>query len=213
MSFQTVPPEVHENIALAVATNPLIGLPVNLPSFISLSRDTYNALAFDKNPYLYARIFAAKFDLSAAKRRLGKDTLSAQVLANELVKRCRLLKHLSSMTLARMVKQNPSDEYEINEMLWTAFFMVLENQGLNVAQLRSAHIAVWLNAYWFDDAGSSGAIHSLQIDKWPFPGLGASLSSINSRRCSPHLALAMWLLWFFFDPGENRSVRRRVRSY
>lgn len=206
MSFGAVPPEVLEHIAFFVATDPLLGPPVFLPTFISLSRRTYDTLAFDKNPLLYSRICAAKFDLVAPTRRLGKELMTAPALANELKKRFLTLKRLRSLALTHTVGLNFEEERIINETLWTMFLMVLEDDGRNISQLRHAQAADWLIAYWFDEAGTSGAVHLLQIDEWPASGLGAPVNSISSHRCSPHLTLAMWLLWFFLDPGKRLSA-------
>lgn len=201
MSFDDIPHDVLEHIAFFTAIDPLLGPPTGLLNFVSLSKRTYDTLAFNKNPLLYARICAAKFDLDAPVRRLGKNALTASALANEFVKRCIVLKRLRSHALVHEVNPTFEDEQTLNETLWTAYLMVLEDGGRNVSQLRNACISDWLTAYWFDEAGSSGAVHSLQIDEWPASGLGASVNSLGWYRCRPHLTLSMWLFWFFFDPG------------
>lgn len=203
MAFSDIPPDILELIAFFVAINPLLGPPSELLSFISLSKFTYDSLSLRKNPSLYARICAVKFDLDAPLRRLGKAAMLPQALANELVKRCIVLKRFKATSMAHIINPMPEEEETLNEMLWTAFFMVLENDGRNVIQLRNSGVAGWLNAYWFDTAGSSHAMSLLQDDEWPALGLGSPRNSISPYRCSQHLTLAMWLLWFFFEPGKQ----------
>ncbi|KAI5119261.1 hypothetical protein M0805_007264 [Coniferiporia weirii] len=201
MSLDTVPPEILEHIAFFAATEPLLGPPAVLPVLLALDRSTHAALALATNPLLYARICAAKFDLTAPARRLAAraDALAAPVLAAELVKRCRVLKRLRSLVGARAAP-SPENGRDLDELLWTVFLMVLEDDGCNAAQLRVyARAGEWLRVYWFDDAGASGAMLALQHDRWPVFGLGAASTAGSTRGARD--ALAMWLLWFFLEPA------------
>ncbi|THH07596.1 hypothetical protein EW145_g3269 [Phellinidium pouzarii] len=218
-SLDTVPLELLEHIAFLAAIHPLLGPPSALHSLLVVNRSVHAALALDRNPLLYARICAAKFDLAAPARRLGFSALRAPILAAELVKRCRVLKRLRALDGARLTSPSPyyddarehrstntsANESEsidtIDELLSTAYLMVLEDEGRNAAQLRSyAHADKWLCVYWFDDVGASGAMRSLQQDRWPVPGLGAVNGVYAARGAHVNHALAMWLLWFFFEP-------------
>ena len=108
---------------------------------LTVSRAVYAAIDRSTNPHLYARIFNNMFDLNALSRRLGqlnaKETtgsmLSAHVLADELVRRCRVMTRLRTSYLAHSDdgsrafstadEQDGHDELE--EMLSVAFVMTL----------------------------------------------------------------------------------------
>ncbi|KAH9017595.1 hypothetical protein EDB84DRAFT_1628480 [Lactarius hengduanensis] len=71
----------------------------------------------------------------------------------------------------------------LNNMLWTAYLMMVENDGLNERQLHEyARVDGWLRAFWFEEGGASCARLAIRDDAWP-PN--------NDFR-----AVTMWLLWF-----------------
>jgi hypothetical protein len=78
----------------------------------------------------------------------------------------------------------------LHEMLWTAYVMMLENDGKNERQLREyAHLDDWLRAFWFAEDGASFARLELVGNSWP-----------------PYNDLAdvtMWLFWFLLKPGAS----------
>jgi hypothetical protein len=78
----------------------------------------------------------------------------------------------------------------LHEMLWTAYVMMLENDGKNERQLREyAHLDDWLRAFWFAEDGASFARLELGDNSWP-----------------PYNDLAdvtMWLFWFLLKPGAS----------
>jgi hypothetical protein len=93
----------------------------------------------------------------------------------------------------------------LHEMLWTAYVMMLENDGKNERQLRGyAHLDDWLRAFWFAKDGASFARFEIgRNNAWP-----------------PYNDLAdvtMWLFWFLLRPGASPffSVlcRDRVFTY
>jgi hypothetical protein len=78
----------------------------------------------------------------------------------------------------------------LHEMLWTAYVMMLENDGKNERQLREyAHLDDWLRAFWFAEDGASFARLEIGDNSWP-----------------PYNDLAdvtMWLFWFLLKPGAS----------
>lgn len=80
----------------------------------------------------------------------------------------------------------------LHEMLWTAYVMMLENDGKNERQLREyAHLDDWLRKFWFAEDGASFARLEIRGNSWP-----------------PYNDLAdvtMWLFWFLLRPGASPS--------
>jgi hypothetical protein len=79
----------------------------------------------------------------------------------------------------------------LHEMLWTAYVMMLENDGKNERQLREyAHLDDWLRTFWFAEDGASFARLEIRDNSWP-----------------PYNDLAdvtMWLFWFLLKPGASQ---------
>ena len=217
--LDTLPPDVLEHIAYHASTHKLLGPPSDLITLITLCRSTSATLRRSANPHLYARIFAAKFDLTAPRRRLShlfgtdaQSVLSVTALADELVRRFTVLKRLRAEKYARTIhsdvgtthnihafdvsSSNTKAEKRLDELLWVAFLMVLEDEGRNVAQLLDARVEAWLAVFWFDPQGASGAARILSANCWPL----APIQSFNER-LKMRQAFAMWLFWFFLDPG------------
>lgn len=191
-SLDTIPGEILEHIAFLSGTQDFLGPPSSLPVLLSLNRSTNSALSSTSNPHLYARIFASKFDLAAPLRRLGPSALTVTALASELRSRCSVLKRIRNTVdcLMRRPPLLPNELETLDDTLWVAYFMMLENDGKNARQLRDyARIDNWLGKYWFHPDGASSAYMALETSRWP----------INDNRA----ALAMWLFWFFFDPGTS----------
>ena len=212
--FDSIPQEVLENIAFyAVASSPL-GPPRELPPLLLVNRRLHAALAGASNPHLHARIFAAKFDTAALVRRLGPGAGTARKLAAELRRRCVQLARLrarigctvgafagagqNKKSVANAdgkggeAEAGMTDEgmRALHEMLWTAYVMMLENDGMNERQLREyARLDGWLRAFWFADDGASFARLEIRDNAWP-----------------PYNDLAdvtMWLFWFLLRPGAS----------
>ena len=176
-----LPLEVLEDIALRVVTEDTSLAPLsNLIPLLLLDRETNKFLSFDSNHPLYARIYAAKFDTKATTRRLGKARLTAQGLAEELKIR---YTHLRAI-------RNLSTELELIEpAIWTAFVMMLENDGKNEELLlEHAQITHWLKHYWV--AISS----SLEGEGWPPDNL--------------FHAVCMWLLCSFYPRGVQQTLNK-----
>lgn len=76
----------------------------------------------------------------------------------------------------------------MHEMLWTAYLMMLENDGKNERQLREyARVDLWLRKFWFAEEGASCAQIAIRDNAWP-PNNDLS-------------AVTMWLFWFLLRPG------------
>lgn len=185
-SLGMVPQEVLEHIAFFAATDGVLGPPAGIIPLLALNRATNDALSFKNNPTLYARIFSEKYDDGAPLRRLGVAQLPATALAEELQRRSVVLKRIR----ARLDSRASSTDRHLGRVLWTAYLMVLENDGKNERQLLEyAQIREWLKEYLFDPAGASNIVKTIDVaDKW----------ITNSEQ----LSLALWLFWYLLNPGK-----------
>ncbi|KAF8626660.1 hypothetical protein AX15_004751 [Amanita polypyramis BW_CC] len=199
--LDAIPHEVLEHIAFHAANGDFLGPPSGLIPLISLNRRTYTQLSLASNVHLYAKIFAAKFDTAAAKRRLGPERTVANVLALELQRRCFYLKRLRAQVDARYT--DASSDSVLQDLLFHVYLMMLENDGKNERQLREyGRIEPWLKIYWFDESGSSLATSSIHMEKWP----------VNDT----NLSIAMWLHWFFVkldDLDDTVSMMHVLRVF
>ena len=192
-TLDTVPQEVLEHIAFYLFTHQFLGPPSALLSLVMTNRRIHSQLSVTSTPHVYARVFAHKFDIAPAIRRLGPDRTTPCILARELQVRCFLLKRMR-MRLDSIVQTSAldNDAFSLQELLFHAYLMMLENEGKNEKQLREyAGVEGWLREYWFTEKGASRAIPFLNTDRW-LPE-------------SPEVALAMWLFWFLLRPGISTS--------
>ena len=176
-----LPLEVLEDVAFWVATEDTsIASLSNLIPLLLLDRETSEFLSFDSNHPLYARIYATKFDTKATTRRFGKARLTARGLAEELKKRC---VHL------RAVRAASSEPELIEPAIWTAFVMMLENDGKNERLLlEHAQITHWLMQRWLDIS------NTLEGDGWPSSNLFHTI--------------CMWLLCNFYPKGVQQTFNQ-----
>ena len=196
ISLDNVPNEILEHIAYFSGTSPLLGPPSTISTLLTLNRNINSVLSPSRNPHVYARIFAAKFDTSALFRRFGAAEISAQTLAKLLKERCTILKRVRARTdclrgraeFAVDEHARGTEEGMLDEILLTCYKMMLENDGRNEQQLRHFGLYQWLDKYLFDLEGASFAIMALRAARWP----------VSDDR----LALAMWLFWFTLDSSE-----------
>ncbi|GJE88966.1 hypothetical protein PsYK624_050540 [Phanerochaete sordida] len=198
-SFAMVPQEVLEHIAFFAATDGMLGPPAGIVPLLTLNRTTHDALAFHNNPYLYARIFAEKYDTDAPARRLGLAALPATALAEELQRRSLVLKRIRARTDSRA--PDAAADKHLGRILWTAFLMVLENDGRNERQLREyARMHDWLREYLFDAHGASQVFQTIRVaDRW-----------ITETE---QMSLALWLFWYLLQPEDylkNDALFRTV---
>ena len=178
-----LPLEVLEIIAFLIATEDTsIARLNNLIPLLLLDRETSKFLSFDSNHPLYARIYATKFDTKTTTRRLGKERLTAHGLAEELKKRCVHLRAIRTLSFELEL---------IRPAIWTAFVMMLENDGKNERLLlEHAQIAHWLKHYWV------AISNALEGEGWPSNNLFHSI--------------CMWLLCKFYPKGEWRIFNKNL---
>ena len=190
-----MPQEILEHIAYFAATDTFLGPPDGLVPLLAVDRRTHAALSMTANPYLWSRIFAAKFDLASPLRRLAAAgrTVGPAEICEELKLRCTLLRTVRRRTdaLATSYTLSPTHRDALRSVLWLAYLMMLENDGANERQLREyAQFDVWLRDFLFHQQGASLAAWSVNADLWP----------PNDERA----ALALWLFWYLLKPGECR---------
>ncbi|TKY90480.1 hypothetical protein EX895_000478 [Sporisorium graminicola] len=163
--------------------------PTDLHALQLVCRRLYSLLSLESNPRLYARVFRSKFDTAAIGRRFGNPALTSHNLANELRRRCILLKRMRRcVATAAEAHSNDGvalfeDDESITEMLWLAYLMMLENDGLNYEQLCWAQLHSFL------------ALHhaSEMLD-------GAVQAGYPSD--ATHKALALHLIYLLTDPEQ-----------
>lgn len=194
LSLDNVPGDILEYIAIALCvTDRPLGPPSSLSALLRTCRSVYNVLSFSANKPLYGRIFKMTFDSSVALRRLGLQSLTAAALADELVLRFTVMKRFRSGEGSIEPDRELLDAREVEQItqgLWTAYFMVLENEGKNIEMLRIyARINTWILDYLFDANGASFINDEIRQETWPEP-------SVN-------ICLAMSLAWFFLEPCKS----------
>ena len=192
ISLLTIPQEIFENIAYFAATDTFLGPPASLLSLLLANREINSSLSITTNHHLYARIFGYKFDTAAPLARIGQDRLPSQAFAEELKRRCVVLKRLrartDSTTRARHVGKD-KHIYTVHDVLFTSYILMLENDGKNQAQLEGyGQMKAWIREFWFDPRGTSLAVYSIRTGNWP-----------PDR---PETALGMWLFWFLLNTGK-----------
>lgn len=152
-TLTTMPPEILDLIALYTATDeqaeessspassssssPASPLPSTLASLLSTCSRIYSHLCMDSNPRLYARIFHSKFDVAAIGRRYGPESVSSRALANELQRRCVILKRIKrAVAVDQLRPEGPGELGDANmkSNLWLALLMLTENGESKVGQ-------------------------------------------------------------------------------
>ncbi|KAF9078452.1 hypothetical protein BDP27DRAFT_1309604 [Rhodocollybia butyracea] len=189
VSLDTIPQEILSEIALFTSADDFLGPPTALLPLISLTRWTHSCLSFSSNPYIYSKIYQAKFDVSPAYRRLGVDSFATTVLARELKRKCIMLRRIRDGRGSHVDDPCFETEIELQGFLVQIYLTVVENEGNNQRQLcEYAHIDEWLKSFWLDERGASGSWQAIQREIWP---------SHNAVTC-----LAMWLYWFLLKPEQ-----------
>ena len=116
-----------------------------------------------------------KFDIGAPVRHLGRNRFTFPVLANELRRRCVLLKRIRSLGYWQET---------IREDLWLAYLMMIENDGRNERQLLDwANLKCYVQGYLKERLAEGSERNS----GWPLE--------------TEENALAVWLLWLTSDEG------------
>ncbi|KAJ3542338.1 hypothetical protein NMY22_g3541 [Coprinellus aureogranulatus] len=186
MALDSIPQEILEHVGFFLATDQACGPPSALVPFLLTNRQIYGRLSPSVNPHFYALIFAHKFDVKTAKRRLGETRVSSVAMTQELQRRFAVLRRIRSKK--DCLADPSSTDQCIDDILATAYLMMLENEGKNKQQLLGyADIGQWIKDYLLHDKGASLTRQQLQSGGYPLPTTRASL--------------AMWLFWFFMRPG------------
>ncbi|KAJ1031845.1 hypothetical protein NDA13_002231 [Ustilago tritici] len=211
-SLLSLPPEILDSIATYAATSDssfsfatpsapcsflydssvrsshVVTPPTDLHALQLVCRRLHSLLSLQSNPRLYARVFRSKFDTAAIGRRFGKTALASHNLAKELQRRCTLLKRMRSCVLSAAFRPEGGNslvevEESVTEMLWLAYLMMLENDGLNYEQLCWAQLHSFL------------ALHhaAYMLDGAVQPGYPSD---------AVHKALALHLVYLLTDPEQ-----------
>ena len=181
-----LPHDILLRIALELALTDPTSNPHHLIPFLQTCRYVHHALSKPFNHDLYAGIFKAKFDTSAPLRRFGAPALYSSNLSDQLVRYCRVLKHIR-----RADVYSPT----ILDDFWMAFIMMTENDGRNERQLAAAGLADYVENFVLERLRE----RSESTNQWP------PETAIN--------ALALWLMWFTTDHGTFHSSFTNRASY
>lgn len=177
--FCRLPLHILEEIGVAVAVDGSPGLPRDIVALLQSCKQVYSQLSYRFNNYLFARIFFAMFDTRPIRRRFGDEAMHSGNLAKQLRTYC--------LTLKR-IRNGDFTAATVCEDLWAAFFMLMENDGRNHAQLARAGLSLFVDGFvrqrlWTD-----------REQNWP------EESSDNT--------LALFLMWYTSDYGKCRRSSR-----
>jgi hypothetical protein len=174
-----LPHDILLRIAFEVALVDTTSNPHHLIPLLQTCRYAYTVLSKTSSHVLYADIFKARFDTSAPLRRFGAPALYSSNLTEQLVRYCRVLKHIRRADIYSST---------ILEDFWMAFIMMTENDGRNERQLASAGLADYVEHFVLERLWEGRE----DTNNWP------AESTIN--------ALALWLMWFTTDQGVFTST-------
>ncbi|TDL25832.1 hypothetical protein BD410DRAFT_837287 [Rickenella mellea] len=166
-----LPPELLTRIAFFAVASDHCGPPRAVAALLLTCRRNYTALNFYGNKALWAQVFRLKFDVAAPTRRLGARATLSVSLATESKKRFQAL---------HRIRMGVIFGPHLLADLWTAFLMMLENDGRNEVQLLDwAELPKFLNALI------------------SFNGSATTLWS----RDPTQLSILVWLMWFTSTAG------------
>lgn len=132
--FDTLPRDIIRHIAFLSAADSPFDSPAAILNLLQTCTSLYRELSLFTAPDIYAHIFSVKFDMAAPSRRyLAQLTDSA--VAGELVNRYQLLRRVQCMDFSSA---------GLLQDLWTALWMLLENEGLNEQQLSAVGFAEFI---------------------------------------------------------------------
>lgn len=133
--LERVPRDLLQYIArLTVSASPFDSL-TNLLHLLLTNSTIYHQLSIRRSPHLYARVFQLRFDTVALRRRLHASVLTDSSLAGELILRCRLLRRIRRRDLTGL---------DIEQDMWSLYWLILDNERLNVAHLMRAGSSEYL---------------------------------------------------------------------
>ncbi|KAI0653723.1 hypothetical protein C8Q70DRAFT_590738 [Cubamyces menziesii] len=181
--FCALPLNVLEGVAEDLASFDPLNPPRDLLSLSSTCRYLYGALSVTHNAHLYARIFCARFDCRAARRRLPQDAMYSAGLAYQLV--------ACSIALNN-IRRGDIDSPTLLHDLWRAFTLCLENDGKNAVHLEHVRLHDYVESYIYNylwEERSAG---------WPTEDITNSL--------------ALWLYWYTLSEERLASKTAEDRA-
>lgn len=154
-SFETLPPDIHTNIAL-ISIQLSSKVPTRrdyatIHSLLLTSRRIHHSISPVNCPDLYATLFYLSFDSAAICRRMGPTALFSSSIAKLLKTRFLILRKLGSL-LDSLALSNPrhqstsifsqEDQQDIElEDLCHMWLMMTENDSKNLYQLNSINFS------------------------------------------------------------------------
>ncbi|TFK42225.1 hypothetical protein BDQ12DRAFT_598949 [Crucibulum laeve] len=168
-TFQLIPHEILQEIALELVKLTPLGPPTALLPLLLTCKSFYSALSPIHAPTLASRIFAFKFDASPVVRREFRPTTAGY--AEQLEANCRCLQAL---------KAGDVQGLDVEETLLAVLVMMMENEdGRNRAQLEWARAGEyaerWVREKLYETRG--------MCDGWPEESMVS--------------ACALWVMWMF----------------
>ena len=171
--FERIPSEVLTDIVV-LAVDPL-GPPKAFLTSLSICREL--SWHLDRNA-VGSRLFRCLFDTSSPERTLAEDAMRPRNLFKQLQSYC--------VTL-QVIRRCDIYASDVVDHLWNAYFMLIENDEHNAAQL--IH---WADVRTFADRFVRERLHEGRVDpkQWPLDTVANSL--------------ALWVAWLSMDHGESR---------
>ncbi|KAI0759283.1 hypothetical protein BD413DRAFT_617880 [Trametes elegans] len=185
LSLCALPLDVLDNVAFRVAVLELLGPSRHLAALRSTCTYLNDVFSVERNPHLYARIFCAKFDYRAARRRFFDNATYAHALAHQCELYSRALRNIHCGDI-----NSPTVESD----LWSAFDLCSENDGRNIEQLEWAGVFDYTQRFineklWADRE---------QFGGWPAETVANSL--------------ALWLYWYTSTEDRFASIPADERN-
>jgi hypothetical protein len=197
-SLCALPLEIIDLIAFELSALTPLGPPSSLTPLLLTCHYLYSSLrpSSKHGLSLYARIFKYKFDSSAVQRRAFKPS-NAQYL-DQMIHYCRAMKVLrrGDVYASPTTHDNGfNDDNDASDSMFTAFMMMLEDDGRNYRQLLE-----WAHADVFAEKWVRNRLYEGRNgnDGWP--------RESNENSC------AMWLMWMFTTEGSFLMDMCHTRS-
>jgi hypothetical protein len=183
-------PHVLQEIVVAAVRDSPPGPPTELHAMLLVCRAFHEILSFTSCSHLYARIFNLKFDQRALLRRLGhldQDEVNVELRRRFTALHCFRLGDIHAPCML--------------DALLVAYFMVLEDDGRNIALLRWARLMPFLGLF-FRSRLFEGAE---QNHGWPLQNETNSLAVALFWLMSSHSTC--------FLPMRDHLLITRIRSF
>jgi len=179
-TLNTIPTDILLQVIHQLALLESCGPPSSI--FVSLLQ-TCKALASLESLLLYSIAFKGQFDSHAVERRLPSAAMTSSSLMIETKRRWKCLRRIRWASQDVSLWKSAYTLEQKREDMWTAFLMLLENDGRNWKQLTWAHLHTYVQAF-------------VEWDLIP-ASEGEELPPETEER-----ALGLWLLWFLSDTGK-----------